>query len=210
MHLADDATGPERAHVGIFHVTWSRYVGQSGEIAPFLSGVIARPASRPAGRAGQVKPAAHADAPSDLLRRLAEAPQKRQYSILLGYVRSLCLKVLGLDAGYALDRQQPLQELGLDSLMAVELRNRLGAGLELKQRLPATLVFDYPTVEALTGFLAEKLLAAPASPAEPAPKPAARAVNQPGPATLAELGQLSDEDAEALLLAELDMLDRKR
>src|SRR4029079_1569202 len=47
--------------------------------------------------------------------------------------------------------RQPLQELGLDSLMAVELRNALSE--VLGQTLPATLMFDYPTVEVLSGYL---------------------------------------------------------
>ena len=47
---------------------------------------------------------------------------------------------------------QPLTEMGMDSLMAVELRNLLRGSLQ--QSLPATLVFDYPTVLALSDFLA--------------------------------------------------------
>ena len=41
--------------------------------------------------------------------------------------------------------------------MAVQLRNRLGAGLSLARPLPATLLFDYPTIEAISNYLMEVL-----------------------------------------------------
>ena len=93
------------------------------------------------------------------------------------------------------DPRRPLSELGLDSLMAVELRNALGASL--KRTLPATLLFDYPTLETLTDFLLKEL-----APSQP---PAASAPAIPDRAVMAaaELALLSEAEAEALLLAEL-------
>ncbi|WP_128382153.1 type I polyketide synthase [Streptomyces cavernae] len=77
--------------------------------------------------------------------------------------------VLGHDDVVAVDPGRAFSELGLDSLAAVDLRGRLAA--EVGTRLPATLAYDHPTVEALTAFLAGSLADEPA-PAAAAPRAA--------------------------------------
>ena len=54
-----------------------------------------------------------------------------------------------------IDHDQPMESLGLDSLMALELRNRLEASLGIT--LPAALVWAYPTISALAGALCERM-----------------------------------------------------
>ena len=93
---------------------------------------------------------------ADVRRQLENSPPKKRYSLLMDYVRRQAVKVLSLDPSQPIDPKEPLTHLGLDSLMAVELRNLLGAGLSPTRNFPATLVFDYPTVAALTGYLAKE------------------------------------------------------
>jgi hypothetical protein len=91
--------------------------------------------------------------------RLRATPPSQQNDFLRSFICEKVAKVLGLDAMDLTDFQKPLNEMGLDSLMAVELRNLLSTGMNLERSLPASLVFDYPNIEAITVYLASLLLA---------------------------------------------------
>ncbi|MDE5120758.1 MAG: type I polyketide synthase, partial [Trichodesmium sp. St19_bin1] len=69
------------------------------------------------------------------------------------HIRSMVAQTLGLKDGQKLEMRQPLFDLGLDSLMAVELKNRLESSLQTS--LSSTLLFDYPTLETLVEYLAD-------------------------------------------------------
>jgi hypothetical protein len=90
--------------------------------------------------------------------------------------------------------------------MAVELRNALGAAVGMT--LPATLLFDYPTVEALTRFLAGKLgvLEAPDGSAATEAQRRRRKEEEERARAVAEVKRLSDAEVEALISKELGSL----
>ncbi|NUO79357.1 SDR family oxidoreductase, partial [candidate division KSB1 bacterium] len=92
---------------------------------------------------------------SELLIALEEAMASEREAILARFVAEQAAKVLGLEAS-TIDPQKPLAEMGLDSLMAVELRNALA--LAAGKTLPSTLLFDFPTLEALCKYLLKEAL----------------------------------------------------
>ncbi|MFE2679862.1 SDR family NAD(P)-dependent oxidoreductase, partial [Streptomyces hygroscopicus] len=94
--------------------------------------------------------------PDALRRRLAGMPRASQDQMLLELVRAQTAAALGHATPETVNTRRPFKELGFDSLMGVDLRNRLTA--ETGLRLPATLVFDYPTPMALVGHLRDEIL----------------------------------------------------
>jgi acyl transferase domain-containing protein/acyl carrier protein len=86
---------------------------------------------------------------------LERLPPDERRERLLALVQAEAAQVLGLRSPIDVGIDQPLQTLGLDSLMALALRNRLGERLGL--RPPAALVFDYPTVRRMSEWASERL-----------------------------------------------------
>ncbi|MBD3006624.1 SDR family NAD(P)-dependent oxidoreductase, partial [Streptomyces sp. 5-10] len=91
-----------------------------------------------------------------LAHRLATLGATEQQRVLLDLVKESAAVVLGHTGADALDENQPLKDLGFDSLSAVKLRNRLHDFTGMS--LPSSLVFDYPTPSALAGHLRAELL----------------------------------------------------
>jgi aryl carrier-like protein len=122
-------------------------------------------------------------------------------------LREQVAKVLGIPTTRRLDADAPLVGLGLDSLLAVELRNALSRGLALPRRLPATLLFDYPTIATLTDHLLGMMVEAAPTPARLEPVvliAAAASTASTNGALERDIMDLTDEEAEALLLEELE------
>jgi len=143
----------QHPHVAVVPINWPQFLPQyaGGSMPPWLSRLKAEKTSlsrkpvnaRPKGRS-QPK----------ILNKLRAAPPEKRGTMLQAFLMEQTLKVLGLESGSQIDVQKPLNDQGLDSLMAVELRNVIAKGLDLGKELTPTLIFDYPTIEDLIVYLA--------------------------------------------------------
>ncbi|MEV6908285.1 SDR family NAD(P)-dependent oxidoreductase [Amycolatopsis sp. NPDC051071] len=120
------------------------------EASPLLRELVTRPVRRRAGTRAPV---------STFAERVAAAAPAERTGLVFELVRAQVAVVVGGTAD-AVEPGRAFKELGFDSLTAIDLRNRLTAATGLK--LPATLVFDYPSPLALTGFLITELVGEPA------------------------------------------------
>jgi acyl transferase domain-containing protein len=166
----------DTAQLAVLDSDWAHLAEQraSGTCPPLFDElavpVLGTAQAAPTGRAPT------ADEASLRERLQAVAPNRRK-TLLRDHVRRLTVKVLGVQRTDDLDVTEPLRQLGLDSLMAVELRNLLGKAVG--RTLSATLTFDHPSVAALAEYLAQDVLAdlmveggaEKASPAAAAPVP---------------------------------------
>nr|AIU56842.1 anatoxin-a synthetase E polyketide synthase [Cuspidothrix issatschenkoi RM-6] len=128
--------------VGLLPMNWPKFLERLPKITPFLENFqtnITPSQERPA-----------------LVSQLKATLAHERRTILMDHVRSIIRNVIGLNASTRIEPRQSLFDLGLDSLMAVELRNYLEKSVE--HSLRSTLLFDYPTLEALVNYLLEKVL----------------------------------------------------
>ncbi|MFZ1429743.1 MAG: acyl carrier protein, partial [Geminicoccaceae bacterium] len=91
------------------------------------------------------------EAATGLRDRLEAASADARLELLAQELAERARRLLGFPDGTRLEARRALRDLGLDSLLAVSFRNELTKALELE--LPASLVFDHPTIEALACHL---------------------------------------------------------
>lgn len=181
------------AQATILNMDWKGFARAYHPISPFYSEVVQVEAA----------PAQQADKPAGptIVNQLRDIPANQRRRLLLNHIREQAAMVLGLPASVLSDPRQPLNAMGLDSLMATELRNALVNSTG--EILPTTLVFDYPSLDALTDHILNDVLGL----SEAATQPSAVPSQSNG---IDELADLSDDEAEALLLEELTRQKKKR
>ena len=126
-----------------------------------------------------------ASSPDDLLARLGATPAAERENLLVSFVQGEVQAVLRLPS--VPEPAVGFFDLGMDSLMAVELRNRLNRAFSETYVAPNTLVFDYPTITDLASHLVEAL-GESAPPPEPTPAVAREATPETAPASVPREG----------------------
>ncbi|GAB2965466.1 type I polyketide synthase [Streptomyces heilongjiangensis] len=160
LALFDAALGVDAPAVAPLALDTAALRGQAeaGTLPAVFRALVQTSALRRAARAAAGEPG--------LAERLAALSDTERDHLLLDLVHTHTATVLGHGSPGSLGSQRTFRELGFDSLTAVELRNSLAAATGL--RLPATLVFDHPTPQALAELLRAELAPPQASPAQEA------------------------------------------
>ncbi|WP_086824396.1 type I polyketide synthase [Allokutzneria sp. NRRL B-24872] len=136
IRLFDAALGLDRPVVVPVRLDLAAMRLQDGPVPPLLRGLVETRTRRAARGSTE-----------SLARRISGLAEEEREKAVLDVIRAEVAAVLGHDSARAVQPDQAFDDMGFDSLTAVELRNRLATATGL--RLPATLVFDHPTPTAL-------------------------------------------------------------
>ncbi|MFH8368437.1 SDR family NAD(P)-dependent oxidoreductase [Streptomyces sp. NPDC018031] len=172
------ALGRDETTAAVVDVDWPRFAAgyTATRPRPLLDG-IPEVARLTADAAPEPAPAGPGGPGAALAARLATLPEAEQHRTLLTEVRTHAAAALGQPGPDDIPADRPFRELGFDSLIAVEARNRLNEATGL--RLPTTVVFDHPTAQALARHLHSTLLGTSPDRPEPAAAGGAAADDEP-------------------------------
>jgi len=187
------------AHVAVMPIVWSEFRKsfEREQVPNLLAGILQKqdPQETPVSLGEQ-----------DVFKAITTATGSKRQDLLQEFVITQAEHIFGLKSGsnqrLKINLKQPFQELGLDSLMAVELRNKINKALHLE--LPSSLLFDYPTPEELIHHLREKL----GSKAKP-PTVSPRSTPPTEDTNVQTINAMSEEDAARALLQELEHLGKE-
>ncbi|MEL6856215.1 MAG: SDR family NAD(P)-dependent oxidoreductase [Cyanobacteria bacterium J06607_13] len=137
------------AQAGYFSLDWQKFVGQlpPGVSLPALKRILEQFAGAPSDEAK--------GASLQGLAQLKKIPLSERREHLIRHIQSEIADVLGYSSADEIVLDQPLADLGVDSLMAVELANQLEH--TLGPTIPASFLFEHPTLEGLVAYLEEQM-----------------------------------------------------
>ena len=195
LQIMESLVDSDDTEVAVMHINWSKFLKQlSLDKEPSLFVEIAGKEVSDAGEAQSSKVAS-----CEFLRQLEDADAEDRATMLFDHIRQQIVAVLKLAPSMELRSDQGFSELGMDSLMAVELKNRLMKSFGCS--LPSTLAFDYPTIQALADYIKTSVPALKAD-----EKPEEMEIERPAERDQVEevAEDMGDEDIERALAEELD------
>ena len=188
MKALGSLLGQDVAQAGVLPIEWSKFLQQfpKDNIPPFLSSFADSEQ-----QSSKEK--------ESFLQQLSTTALSDRQNLLVARIRSQIARIMGLDAT-DIGTKVGFADLGMDSLMAVELRNYLQNILE--RSIPASLVFDYPNVEALAEYFIQDF-EKPIDESDILPEEQPQAIAK---SNLENIDDISEEEAEEMLLGRLDSM----
>jgi acyl carrier protein len=184
-------------------IQWETFFRSLGAapISPMLTEIAAATQTlRTVGKQTDAPAASQASPEADFRQRFQSTFAADRHELVMKLVQEQVVRVLRIPSSVTLDLEQGLTGMGMDSLMAIELSNKLSQVFQ--QPLPKTLAFEYPSILALTDYLLNQVFAALA------PASTAAIVNIKDQSNNVqenkEVAGLAQDEVESALLQELD------
>lgn len=130
--------------VGAVPMNWQQYASAAASLPPFFAKVATQ-------KIAISVPAVQSK--STFRQTLEDAQINKRKTVLIAHLREQVAKILGMSRPPAQD--SGFAELGMDSMMTIELKNRLESSLQVS--LPATVAFEYPTIEMLSAYALDEM-----------------------------------------------------
>jgi acyl carrier protein len=197
LHTLEHLMADDRTQAGVLPIDWPKFFARipAGSEPAWLA-ELAREA-RTAVTPEAARPV--------LLEELQSVTPAERLDLALDHVRKQAARVLAIDEANLPDPRRTLNELGFDSLTAVEFANRVGRSIG--QHLSPSLLFDYPTLESLTRHLVCDVLQLQSTAAPPA-EAREEAVEDDRVQVLTDVESMSEEDMDALVSQQLEQLQK--
>ncbi|MCF2149628.1 type I polyketide synthase [Desmonostoc muscorum LEGE 12446] len=149
LQVLGDLLTQDVTQVGVTPINWTKFLQQfsSGKEPPLVSNFVTQ-------TPGVEKESSTEDL--ELLRQLQETIVSERENLLIARIQDKVVKVLQFDSSFRPNPRTGFFDMGMDSLMSVELKNQLEK--LVGSSLPSTLTFEYSTIEALARYLLEKVI----------------------------------------------------